>query len=299
MHEALPDLLDLAVFRHAVDGGSLRAAARTLDLSPAVASRRLARLEERLGIRLLVRTTRTIHVTPEAQVYYAHCVNILDEVEAAAASVSATNAALRGRLRVTMPTAVMATPFLTRLHGMLDAHPDLEVELHVSDQLPNVLAGGFDLAIVVGQLADSSLLGRRIGGLRPTLAATPSYVRECGKPRRPSDLSKHRCLRFREDRRQSQWVLWDSAGKAHPVAIAGNLVCDSSESLGRALYAGLGIGARPSAEVERAAEQRQLVRILPRYRLAELPVFATYPQRVRQPPAVVAFIDLVSAALED
>jgi len=293
----LDSLRDLAIYRHTVDGGSLRAAARALNLSPTVVSRRIAHLETTLGTPLLLRTTRTLQVTPRGEQLYRRAVAILNQALEAESELLAAPDTLEGTLRVSLPTAFSAPDFLQAVGALLDANPALILELYYSDQPIDPRTAGVDLLIRAGPLEDSTLVARLLGRATPLMLATPSYVAARGAPETPEDLLHHRCLRFREDRQQDVWRLTDADGLEHAVPVGGNLFCDNSAALTQALYAGLGIGFRATAEARRAVAAGTLVHLLPAYQLAPFLIYATYTRGMRTSTALQAFQSLVASYL--
>lgn len=291
------NLRDLEIFKHVVDGGSLRSAARALNLSPAVVSRRIASLEQSLGVPLLLRTTRSLQVTPRGEMFYRRCVAILGQVQAAERELSPTPSALSGVLRVALPTGFASEPLLRAMGDFLDANRSLDVELFVSDGLVDPRAAGLDLAIRPGARPDSTLLSRRLGTVSVWMLATPSYLKRWGTPRTREDLLDHRCLRFRAARQQDLWPLVDPQGNTHGVRVGGNLFCDSSAALARALRADLGIGLLEAGQAEAAIASGELVRVLPDHHMPPLAVFASYPKENRDSPALQAFLDVVMEVL--
>ncbi len=290
-------LRDLEIFKHVVDGGSLRSAARALNLSPAVVSRRIASLEKGLGVPLLLRTTRSQQVTPGGEMFYRRCVAILAQVQAAERELSPTPEALSGVLRVSLPTGFASDRLLRALGGFLDANRSLDLELYVSDGHVDPRAAGLDLAIRPGDRPDSTLLNRRLGTVSVWMLATPAYLERWGTPRTREDLLDHRCLRFRAARQQDLWPLIDPQGHTHGVRVGGNLFCDSSAALARALKADLGIGFLEAGQARAAIARGELVRVLPDHHMPPLAVFASYPKENRDSPALLAFLQVVTEVL--
>ena len=181
-----------------------------------------------------------------------------------------------------------------QLAALLDANPALILELYYSDQPMDPRTAGVDLLIRAGAIEDSTLVARLLGQATPVMLATPSYVAARGAPETPEDLLHHRCLRFREDRQQDVWRLIDADGVERATPVGGSFFCDNSAALSQALYAGLGVGFRATAEARRAIEAGLLVRVLPAYRLAPFTIYANYTRGMRASPAVKAFQALVA-----
>ncbi|MBX2797383.1 MAG: LysR family transcriptional regulator [Myxococcales bacterium] len=293
----LQSLRDLEIFKHAVDGGSLRSAARALNLSPAVVSRRIASLEESLEATLLLRSTRSLQVTPRGELFYRRCVAILNQVRDAEGELSPTPEALEGALRVGLPTASAYPGFLRALGTFLDGNPALELELYLTDQLTDPRGAGLDVVIRPGPQPDSTLMSRRLGTVQMQMLAAPAYLAAWGEPATPEDLLNHRCLRFRAARQQDVWRLVSAEGVERDVRVGGNFFCDNSAALGQALYAGLGIGFREAAEARQAIASDRLVAVLPDYRPPEFGIHAVYPRENSGSRSLAAFLDLVSDAV--
>ncbi len=255
----------LRVFTQVVDSGGLSAAGRVLGLSPPLVTRRIARLEADLGVRLLRRTTRSVSVTDEGAAFYRRCRRVLLELEAAEQEALPDPEQVRGRVRAILPTILACAPVMERIRELLDEQPGLSLQLSFSDQPVDLTAGGWDIAIHVGIPPDSSHVQRRLGVVHAQLAATPEYLAAHGIPQTPEDLSAHECLRWISDRPQDTWALVDPEGREVVVPVQGRFESDSSAALGEALYGGLGIGFRPRSEVERGVEDGRLAWVLPGY----------------------------------
>jgi len=192
-HESV-ELPDLLLFVRTITAGSLSAAGRSLKISPAVASKRLNRLENHLGVRLIQRTSRRLNLTEEGAAYYERIAPLLAQLEDAGAAAAGEQAAMQGTLRITATNA-----FGRRWLGPLAAefsraHPQVSLYMHLTDEVVDLLSGGYDLAVRIGQPQDSSLIARRVANSRLVLVAAPSYLKMHGTPKRPEDLAQHRCI---------------------------------------------------------------------------------------------------------
>lgn len=288
---ALESIEALRVFVQVVDSGSLSAAGRVLGLAPTLVSRRIARLESELDVRLLQRTTRSLHVTDEGRAFYRRCRRILEELEVATEEVRPAVGKVHGRVRASLPTVLSSLGIMEAATELLERHRGLSLQLSFSDQPVDVVAGGWDVALHVGVPPDSTHLARRLTHLSPVLAATPEYLSRAGIPQRPEDLSEHECLRFISDRPQDTWTLVDAAGEERVVPVHGRFESDNSAALGDAMFAGLGIGIRPGAEVERAVEEGTLVRVLPRWQMVGFPLYLLIPAGRSGIPRIRLFAD--------
>jgi len=283
----MDSLADLDVFARIVTSGSMSAAGRELGLSPAVISKRIRRLEERLGTRLLQRTTRQIALTEAGQGFYERVVAILASAEEAEAWVSRRSSAARGLLRVTAPTSFGRLHIAPHLAAFLDAHPELTVELVLSDAFVDIVGEGFDVAVRIADLQDSSLVARRLAANHRVLCAAPSYLASHGRPTSLQDLGQHRLLAHNTD----QWRLEGPDGPT-AVRIDSRLRTNSSEVVREAVIAGLGIALRSTWDVGPELRDGRLVRVLPEWGGArKVAIHAVYPSRRHLAQKVRVFID--------
>src|ERR687891_1986705 len=216
-------LQEITVFSRIVGAGSLSAAARDLGMSPALVSRRLASLEGRLGVRLVNRTTRSLHLTDEGAAYYETCTRILAEIEEADAAASAGRAEPRGVLRVALPASFGNQHVAPLVPRFVERYPDVQIALSLSDRTVNVVEEGFDLAIRIADLADSSLAARKLAPNRRVVCASPAYLARHGTPRTPEDLAKHNCLTTTDF--TMNWDYRDPEGKLGSARVSGRYAC--------------------------------------------------------------------------
>lgn len=287
----MTNLGDLEIFSRVIATGSMSAAGRALGLSPAVVSKRVKRLEERLGTRLLQRTTRQISLTEAGQGFYERIVGILAGIEEAETFVSGRSGSARGTLRVSAPTSFGRLHIAPHLKGFMDAHPDLIFHLVLTDEFSDIVGGGFDLAIRIGELSDSSLVARRLAPVRRLLCAAPDYLEKHGVPRRLDDLARHVCLP------QHTQDLWRLEGPEGAVVYRphGPLVTNSSEVIREAILSGMGIALRSTWDVGAELKSGRLVPVLPEFEGSRNVVLsAVYPSRQFLPVKVRLFIDYLA-----
>lgn len=278
---------DLDVFAHVVTARGMSAAGRQLNLSPAVISKRIRRLEERLGVRLLQRTTRQLSLTEAGQGFYERVVSILSSIEDAEAWVASGAGQARGTLRVSAPTSFGRLHIAPHLKPFLDAHPLVIVELVLSDAFLDIVGEGFDLAIRIADLRDSSLVAKRLAPNHRVLCATPGYLAAAGVPSNIEDLSRHTLIAHNADH-------WRLDGPEGPVSVRvnGPLRTNSSEVVREALLAGLGIALRSTWDVGPELKSGALRRVLPAYSVGNrVAVHAVYPSRRHMEQKVRAFVD--------
>jgi DNA-binding transcriptional LysR family regulator len=250
----IENISDLLVFTHAVKGGSLSAAGRELGLSLAVASKRLQRLEEQLGVRLLNRSTRQLSLTDEGAEYYNYCVRILAELEEGEELVTRGRKEPKGNLKVTVPAAFGRLHVAPLVPAFLARYPAIKLTLHLTDSLVDIIDQGYDLAVRIGELKDSSLVAKSIGMDRRVVVATPSYLAQHGTPHTPRDLTGHNALLFAG---KDHWIFTAPDGEAVAVKVNGNLETNNCDALREAIYADLGLALRPLWDVWQGPARRQ------------------------------------------
>lgn len=281
---------DLDVFARVVTARSMSAAGRQLNLSPAVISKRIRRLEERLGVRLLQRTTRQLSLTEAGQGFYERVVSILSSIEDAEAWVASGAGQVRGTLRVSAPTSFGRLHIAPHLKPFLDAHPLVSVELVLTDGFTDIVGEGFDLAIRIADLRDSSLVAKRLAPNHRVLCATPGYLAAAGTPATIEDLSRHTLIAHNTD----HWTLDGPTGPV-TVRVAGPLRTNSSEVVREALLAGLGIALRSTWDVGPELKSGALQRVLPAYSVgSRVAIHAVYPSRRHMEQKVRAFVDYLA-----
>jgi DNA-binding transcriptional LysR family regulator len=286
-------LYEMSVFSKVVAAGSLSAAARDLGISTAVVSRRLAALEARLGVRLVNRTTRRLALTDEGASYHEACIRILAEVEDADAAAAAQRVEPQGTLKVALPAsfghkhiAPLIPPFAARF-------PKINLALSLSDRLVNVIEEGYDLAIRIGELEDSSLAARKLAPNRRVVCASPEYLKTHEAPRKPDDLQRHNCLTTTE--LHMNWEYKGPDGKRGAVRVSGHYACDNWEVLREWAMAGLGVALKSTWDVRRQLEDGSLVSLLPGYDFGtDVAIYAIYPHRRYLPAKTRVFIDYLA-----
>jgi DNA-binding transcriptional LysR family regulator len=286
-------LAEMSVFSKVVAAGSLSAAARELGLSPAVISRRLAALESRLGVRLINRTTRSLHLTDEGATYYDTCARLLAEIEEADAAVAAGRAEPRGPLKVALPASfghLHVAPLVPRFAAR---YPNVQLALSLSDRTVNVIEEGFDLAVRIADLADSSLAARKLAPNRRVVCASPDYLKRNGTPHTPQDLVGHNCLTTTDF--AMTWDYKDPEERSGAVRVSGRYACDNWEVLREWALAGLGIALKSTWDIRQQLEDGSLVPLFPGYTFAsDVAIYAVYPHRRFLPAKTRAFIEFLA-----
>jgi len=287
-------LHEMSVFSRVVAAGSLSAAARELGLSPALISRRLAALESRLGVRLINRTTRSLHLTDEGAAYLETCGRILSEIEEADAAVAAGRGEPQGILRVALPASFGNQHVAPLVPDFAARYPKVQLALSLSDRYVNVIEEGFDLAVRIAELEDSSLAARKLAPNRRVVCASPEYLRRHGTPRTLAELAQHNCLTTTADFAMS-WAYRAADGSAGSVRVSGRYACDNWEVLRDWALAGLGIALKSTWDVRRHLEDGSLVPLLPGYTFAsDVAIWAVYPHRRHLSAKTRVFIDFLA-----
>jgi DNA-binding transcriptional LysR family regulator len=284
----------MVVFAKVVESASFAAAARHLDMSPAMVTKHVRRLEEHLGVRLLNRTTRRVSATDVGQNYYDRCLRILREVEDAERAAGDLQAAPRGLLRVTSSVAFGAHQLAPAIADYLVAHPDVSVDLILEHDYVDLVEERIDLAIRLGQLSDSSLIARKLYSVEMVLCASPDYLESNGTPQQPRDLVKHNCLIYTYAASGS-WVFTDPNGKGEVVRISGRILANSGDALLTFALKDTGIVLAPDYLVADALSAGRLIRLLPEYTTPATPVHAVYPHSQYLSAKIRTFTDFLAA----
>jgi len=279
--------------------GSLTAAANAEGVAPAVIGRRIDALEERLGVKLLLRTTRRITLTHEGSAFLEDCQRILTELATAEASVTEGGVKASGHLRVTAPAGFGRRHVAPLVPRFLSLHPDVSMSLNLSDRVVDIVNEGFDCAVRVGDLPDSSLVSVRLADNRRMCVASAGYLARHGTPKHPSDLAKHRCLLLSSDASQPRGWAFTVDGKVVHVRPAGTLDCSDGQVLHDWCAQGLGIAWRSTWEVGDEVNDGRLVAVLEDHAAPPNGVYAVFPQRKHLPLRVRLWIDFLKQAYGD
>lgn len=285
-------LSGVSVLAAVVEAGSFVAAAEALGLSASGVSRAIGRLETRVGIRLLDRTTRSLHLTDEGRRFYQQVAPLLEGIEEAAMQASGSATAVRGRLRVNVDPFFSRLVLAPHLADFLARYPDLEIELITRDEMGDLVADGIDIAVRFGPQPASSLIARRLLETRILTVATPLYIARHGRPKTPEDLVQHACIQFRDPRtgRPFEWE-FHTRRKVVPVATKGNLTLSDVGTMLGACLAGAGIAQVMALGVQDFLDRGQLIDLFPDWPDETFALYAVYPSRRHPPAKVRAFID--------
>ena len=280
----------MQLFVRVVDSGSYTAAADQMEISRALASKLVQALEDQLGVRLLHRTTRKLSLTEAGERYYQRVSEILGSLSEAEALAAEFQADPRGRLRVSAPMSFAIHHLGAAVAEFQQRHPRIELELTLNDRQVDLVEEGFDMAVRIAKLADSSLVARRIAPCRMLLVASPDYLRRAGEPQHPQELVAHNYLSYTLAARRDEIVLVSGAER-ETVNLNGSLRVNNGDVIASAAAAGLGFCISPSFLVWQRLQRGELVQLLPQWQIPEIAVHAVYPAGRTLPAKTRSFID--------
>ncbi len=290
----MQDPLDgISTFAAVVDAASFSGAAKALRRSKAAVSTQVRRLEDRLGVRLLHRTTRRLSLTDEGRAYYEHCRRILDEAKEAEDALDNLTAEPRGLLRVNAPMSFGVLHLGTAVAEFMQVHPDVEIDLVLNDRQVDLVEDGFDMAIRIADLPDSSLIARRLAPCRRVVIASPEYWSRRGRPSHPSELADHEALIYDY---LSEPGVWPFKGPEGPftVKVSGRLRANNGDALIEAARAGLGIDYSPTFFCCNDLTHGALETALADFEADPIAIYAVYPHRRHLSTRVRAFVDFLA-----
>ncbi|MGL4963507.1 MAG: LysR family transcriptional regulator [Inquilinus sp.] len=290
---------NVGVLAAVAEGGSFARAAEALGLSRSGVSRAVARLEARVGVRLLDRTTRAVALTDEGRRLYAEVAPLLTGIEDAVTLTSGSAVAVRGRLRVNVDAFFSRLLFTPHIPEFLSLYPDLTLELVAKDQLGDLVGEGFDIAVRFGHPPDSSLVSRKLLETSTITVASPAYVAAHGRPLAPPDLARHACIQVRDSASGQPIDSWSfrRGGEVVEVRATGRLMVAEFGTMLGACLEGVGIARVKAIGVQRLIDRGELVELLPDWTGESFPLHALYPSRHLPPAKVRAFIDFVQSRL--
>lgn len=293
-------LSDIALFLKVLDLGSISAAARNLDLSVAVASKRLQRLEQELGVRLLHRTTRHVRATTEGSALAVQGRALVEDLEALTSDLRRGGTEVSGTLRISTSPTFGRLYISPRLPEFLALHPNIKLSIHFSDERVDLAAAGFDMAIRIGTLSHSGLVARRLATNQRVLCASPDYLAKHGAPSTPADLERHQCLvQIGAQGKPNTWRLKDPTGQEIAIRTHSRLESNLGESLHEAALAGLGIALHSTWHIGDDLRAGRLQVVLSDYPVADTAIYAVMPQQRLTPPRVRAFIEFLADNFTD
>ena len=293
-------LTDIALFLKVLDSGSISAAARNLDMSVAVASKRLQRLEQELGVRLLHRTTRHVHATEEGTTLAAEGRTLVEDLESLTSGLRRGGTEVTGTLRITASPTFGQLYISPRIPEFLSLHPKVKLSIHFSDEVIDLVSAGFDMAIRIGSLEDSRLVARQLATNQRVLCAAPAYLKKHGRPATPADLEHHQCLvQVGAQGKPAIWRLKSPGGREVNALTNCYLESNLGDALRDAALAGLGIALHSTWHVCEDLRAGRLEIVLPDYPVADTGIYAVMPQRRLMPLRVRAFTDFLATWFGD
>ena len=285
----------ISTFVEVVAKGSLSAAARAEGIAPAMIGRRLDALEERLGVKLLQRTTRKIALTHEGTAFLEDCQRILAELSDAEAAVSERSAHATGHLLISAPAGFGRQHVAPLMPSFLAEHRDLTLTLSLNDRVVDLIGEGIDVAIRIATLSDSNLIGVKLADNKRVLVASPAYLKRHGTPRSLDELAKHNCLAISSDGSQRGWTFRQN-GKNITLKVAGNMVCNDGEVLHDWAVAGKGLAWRSMWEVGSEIESGKLQTVLDEFAAPGNDIYAVFAQRRHLPLRIRALVEFLRRA---
>ena len=293
----MDQIKQLEAFVNSATRGSLSAAASTEGVTPAMIGRRLDALEARLGVKLLMRTTRKLSLTFEGQSFLEDCQRILNDLANAETAVALGGVKASGYLKISAPAGFGRRHVAPQVAQFMEANPDVTVALDLSDRLVDLVNEGVDCAVRIGELLDSSLISNKLGEMRRVVVASPSYVERHGAPLTPQDLAAHNCLSLGQQR---GWTLKNAPnGDVQVIKVAGSFECNDGAVLHAWALAGKGLAWRSVWEVGDDLRSGRLLSLLDTYAAAPMGIYAVFPQRRHLPLRVRLFVDQLKAAFEN
>lgn len=287
------ELESMAIFARVIESGSFSTAARDLGVSKSLVSKEVSRLEDRLGVRLLNRTTRRFSLTEAGAAFYEGCQRVLNEAEAAKDAVSHLASAPRGQLKVNAPMSFGIMHLGPLLPDFLERFPELDVQMVLNDRLVDLIDEGFDVGVRITRMLDSSLIARKLAPNRLIACAAPSYLEKHGTPRHPEELKRHNCLGYSYSKTPGIWH-FRSDSTRHKISVSGRFTANNGDVIQAALRAGLGIAIQPSFIAGDDLRSGRLVRLFEAYEVGEdSAVHAVFPANRNLSPKVRVFVDFL------
>lgn len=290
-------LLSLEVFVTVVELGSFSAAANLFDITPAMVSRHITSLEKKLGGTLLARTTRSMKLTELGDNYYKNCKHILSLIEVANVGAEALTSKPKGNLKVSASLGFGALELAPKISQYLKLYPEVNIELSLADRFVDIVEEGFDLAIRIGELKDSSLKARRIASFELVICASPEYLAKHGTPQTPDDLLDHECLEFANWANNGGWQAITKTSKQKSSRTP-RYSANNGHALRNAALDGIGLILQPRALLQRDILEKKLIEVMVEYAPKPRPVYAVFPSERQLAPKLSSFIDYLAQSFE-
>ena len=289
--------LEMQTYAAVVDLGSFVKAADVLEMSKPTVSRYISDLEERLGVRLLQRTTRKLSLTEEGRSFYARCKAVLADVQAAESEITSKSLVVNGLIKINVPVSFGLLELAPRWADFMSKYPELTLDITLSDRMVDLVEEGFDLAVRIASLPSSSLISRKLASTKMVLCASPTYIKKHGKPKHPSDLANHAVLSYSLLATGDTWEFDGKEGKVK-VNVRPIMRSNSGDTCVAAARKHKGIIGQPSFMVSEDLKRGTLVELIPQFRLPEFGIYALYPSRQYVSPKVRALINFLAKEME-
>lgn len=290
---------DLEAFTAVVESGTFSAAGERLGIAKSVVSRRISQLEQRLGSQLLHRTTRRLSLSDAGKNFYQRAIQILSDLNEAEQSVAEETSDLRGLLKLAAPLSFGLTHLSSCIFDFLSEHPAIELNMDLNDRNVNLVEEGFDMAVRIGELEDSTLVARRLGTMRQVTCASPSYLQQHGKPEHPDDLQQHIGLQYNNISYKRQWSYKTAKGKTIIAQPQIRIRANNGEALAAAAVAGMGITKGPTFILGSLIKAGKLLTILDEYQSPPMGIYAVYPPGRLLPRRIQVFSDFLAGRFGD
>ena len=289
--------LEMQTYAAVVDLGSFVKAADVLEMSKPTVSRYVSDLEERLGVRLLQRTTRKLSLTEEGRSFYARCKAVLADVQAVESEITSKSLVVNGLIKINVPVSFGLLELAPRWADFMSKYPELTLDITLSDRMVDLVEEGFDLAVRIASLPSSSLISRKLASTKMVLCASPTYIKKHGKPKHPSDLANHAVLSYSLLATGDTWEFDGKEGKVK-VNVRPIMRSNSGDTCVAAARKHKGIIGQPSFMVSEDLKRGTLVELIPQFRLPEFGIYALYPSRQYVSPKVRALINFLAKEME-
>lgn len=288
----MPDVNEMVIFAQVAKEGSFTRAAKLLQLQKSNVSRKIALLEERLDIRLLERTTRSVTLTDAGQIYFEHCLRVLEEIEAANLAVAQMQTIPTGTLRISAPVALGVSVLALLVTDFLKHHKKINIELILNDSPVNMLDSGIDLAFGAGPIPGANYVSKEIGYAQWVLCSSPEYLKKAGTPKQLNDLTQHSTILFSSLNRPNSWTFLGPGGKKD-VIVTSSLTVNDLTAVQQATLAGLGIAILPALSVTEDIKAQRLVQLFPEWQLKSYPFYMVYPSSRHLSAKLRAFLEFI------
>lgn len=290
-------LNDVAAFVCVVQAGSFTAAAEKLDTSKSVVSKYISRLEQRLGVKLLIRTTRTLNLTEIGQIFYDRACIGLKEIDSAEEEVSFLQGNPRGMLKINAPLSFGALHIVPALEEFRKLFPEISIDLQFSDSKLDMIKQGFDLTIRITSQLEGNLIARKISPCHHVLVAAPSYIKNFGLLKSPENICDHNVITYQYQNSPWEWEFTKN-NKTSKFQVKGSIQMNNSLAIHQAVLAGVGISRIPTFVVGEDIKQGKLIQLLPEYELLELSIYILFADRQHMAPKIRVFIDFIADKLK-